>query len=248
MRLYGAIYSQLGVDYQFVLTGKREDYAIDKSFENWNNSDNPVLYFPTQKKFLAPTKLELRYPFIFPHWGGTNGLFCKGTTIGSYTTAIAEIKPVALENYADSYSNIDAVVKLNPKLDTLNINMKQSYSGYSASFYRAAFNFTSAEEQKNMIKQLVRFGTNSENIIESGVHNKEFENYSVNKPFILQATVKSTELMEQAGSKILIKLGEIIGQQVEMYQEKPRRMPILARIGKDHSIAFTGRICYQKCG
>ena len=226
VRLYGAIYAQLGVDYQFVLTGNREDYAIDKNFENWNNSDNPVLYFPAQKKFLAPTKIELRYPFIFPHWGGTNGLFCKGTTIGSYTTAIAEIKPVALENYADSYSNIDAVVKLNPKLDTLQISMKQSYSGYSASFYRAAFNFTSAEEQKNMIKELVRFGTNSENIIESGVHNKEFENYSANKPFILQATVKSTELMEQAGSKILIKLGEIIGQQVEMYQEKPRRMPM----------------------
>lgn len=226
VRLYGAIYSQLGIEYQFVLTGNREDYAIDKTFENWNNSDNPILYFPSQKRYLAPTRLEMRYPFIAPHWGATNGLFCKGTTIGNYTTAIAEIKPVTLENYADSYSNIDAIIKLNPKLDTLYITMKQLYSGYSASYYRAAFNFSSAEEQKNMIKQLVRFGTNSENIMESGVENKEFENYSINKPFVLRAVVKSTELMEQAGSKILIKLGDIIGQQVEMYQEKPRKLPM----------------------
>lgn len=226
VRLYGAIYSQLGVDYQFVLTGNREDYAIDKSFENWNNSENPVLYFPAQKKYLAPTRIEMRYPYITPHWGATNGLFCKGTTIGNYTTAIAEIKPVALESYADSYSNIDAVVKLNPTLDTLYFDMKQLYNGYSASFYRAAFNFSSAEDQKNMIKELVRFGTNSENIIESGVQNKEFENYSANKPFVLKATVKSTELLERAGNKILVKLGEVIGQQVEMYQEKPRRLPM----------------------
>ena len=226
MRLYGAIYSKLGVDMQYVLTGDRSDFSIDKQFENWNNCENSLLYFTSQKKFLAPTKAELRYPWIEPFWGNTHGLFCKGTTIGNFATAIAEIKPVTLEDYIHSSNDIDARVELNPTADTLLINIKQSYRGYSAGVYRAVFNFSSAEQQQRYLKEFVKFGTNSENIVSTKLENLDFESYSDNKPFVLNATVKASELIEKAGNKLLIKIGDLIGPQVEMYQEKPRQFPI----------------------
>ena len=37
---------------------------------------------------------------------------------------------------------------------------------------------------------------------------------------------KSKQVNEKAGNKILVKIGEIIGPQVEMYQEKPRQFPM----------------------
>jgi hypothetical protein len=43
---------------------------------------------------------------------------------------------------------------------------------------------------------------------------------------VVQANVKSSELLENAGNKILLKIGEIIGPQVEMYQEKARQFPM----------------------
>ena len=226
IRLYGAIYQTLGISYQFVLAGDRNEFTVDKAFENWNNPQNPLIYFINQKKFIAPTRADMRYPWIAPFWGGTNGLFCKATTIGSFTTAIAEVKPIPLEDYTQSANNIVATIKVDVSSDSLLIDIKQIYTGYSASVYRASFNFSSAEDQRLFIKELVKFGTNSENIISSKTENQDFESYSDNKPFILHASVKANELLEKAGNKLLVKIGDIIGPQVEMYQEKPRQFPM----------------------
>jgi hypothetical protein len=74
--------------------------------------------------------------------------------------------------------------------------------------------------------EIVKFGTKSENIVSSKRENDDFESYWQNKPFILTATVKASELVERAGNKTLVKIGDIIGPQVEMYQEKPRQFPM----------------------
>jgi hypothetical protein len=60
MRLYGAIFKQLNVGYQYVYVGDRNVSLIDRTFENWNNCDVPVLYFPGTGKFLAPSRPDFR--------------------------------------------------------------------------------------------------------------------------------------------------------------------------------------------
>jgi hypothetical protein len=247
LRLYGAIFSKLGITHEFVLCGSRNEYAIDKTFENWNNCDNQLIYFPKLKKFLAPTSIEWRFPWINPVWAGSNGLFCKGTTIGNFTTAIAEIRPVVLEDYTQSSNNIEASVRLNATADTLVISAKQLYRGYSSMYYKASFTFNSEEDQKLMIKELVKFGTQSENIVNSKVENKDFDSYHTNKPFILDATVNASELVEKAGNKVLVKIGEIIGTQVELYQDKPRRFQMDLQYPHilDRTIDFTIPDGYQ---
>lgn len=223
MRLYGAIFNKLGITHEFVMCGSREDYTVDKTFENWANCDNELIYFPTLKKYMAPTLLEMRYPFINPLWTNTMGIFCKGTTIGNFTTAIADIHTIAGEDFTKNSLNIEAKVKLNASLDTLVVSSRQLLSGYSAVNYRAMFNFSSEDYQKQMLKEMVKFGTNSEHVISSKILNREMENYQENKPFILDVVVNASELVERAGNKILVKIGEIIGPQAEMYQEKPRQ-------------------------
>lgn len=226
VRLYAAVFKSLGVDFQLVLTGDRSDFAIDKTFENWNNAENHLIYFPALKKFIAPTRLETRFPWIYYNWGGTNGLFCKGTTIGTFSTAIAEIKEVPLEDYKETVSNIEANVSINGSADTALIDIKQIHSGYEAAVFKASFTYGSDEDQKAFIKELVKFGTNSEHVLSTKLENTDFESYSENKPFILDASVAASELVERAGNKILVKIGDVIGPQVEMYQEKERKMPI----------------------
>ncbi|HZE85826.1 MAG TPA: DUF3857 domain-containing protein, partial [Puia sp.] len=106
LRLYGALFEKLGVEHQYVLTCDRSENAIDRSFENWNNTTDFLIYFPATKKFMAPTLLETRYPWINPYWGAHDALFCKGTTIGNFTTAIADVRVVPLEDYTQSYNKI----------------------------------------------------------------------------------------------------------------------------------------------
>ncbi|MDR3693514.1 DUF3857 domain-containing protein [Mucilaginibacter sp.] len=226
LRLYSLIFKTLDIKFQFVLTGNRSNYIIDKDFENWNNCENPLFYFPAENKFLAPTRPDYRYPWIFPAWGNTNGLFCKSTSLGSFSTAIAEIKDIPLEDYTKSFENIDTRLALNNTSDSLTIDARQTYAGYAAVNLRDAFNFSNDEQKGKIVKELTKSVSSSENIISSEILNPDFESAGTNAPLVLHTVTKSGELIESAGNKLLLKIGMAIGPQVEMYQEKPRQEPI----------------------
>lgn len=226
MKLYTALFQNLGVNFEYVLTSDREKFAIDKQFENWNNCDYPVLYFPAEDKFLAPTRPDYRYPWIVPTWGSTNGLFCKKASPNGFSTVTADIKPVPLEDYSKSFDDLDAHLELNATLDSLTIDEKQTFAGYAAIPYRDAFNYANEDQKKDVIKQMTKQYSSSENILSTEVLNQEFEDATPNKPVILHTKTKSGELIEQAGNKLLLKIGMAIGPQEEMYQEKPRQEPV----------------------
>jgi len=67
IRLYGAVFEKLGIDHQILLTCDRSECKIDKSFENWNNASDFLIY-SLLPKVMAPTLLETRYPWINPYW------------------------------------------------------------------------------------------------------------------------------------------------------------------------------------
>jgi hypothetical protein len=194
---------------------------VDRNFENWNNTKNFLLYFPTTKKFLAPTETEYRYPWFPPTWGATNGLYCVATTIGNFTTAVGDVKSIPMEDVQYSFSNMDMNLKFE-KDDAMLVAVKQIYGGYVAPNYRAAFAYSPAEEQDKILKEMVKLGTNSENILSHSFDNKEIDQADPYKPFVINASVKSTSLIERAGEKLIIKIGEVIGQQSEMYETKTR--------------------------
>jgi len=221
-KLYAGLFNAAQVNFQIVLTGDRTDYTIERNFENWNNGKNFIFFFPATKKFLAPTQEEYRYPWIPPTWASTNGLYCVGTTIGNFTTAVAEIKNIPMEDVSRNYINMDVSMKVN-KDESLTVDVKQIYGGYAAPNYKLPFVFLPAEQQDNVLKELIKFGTNSENILSHSFENREMEQKDPYKPFVINASVKSTNLIERAGEKLLLKIGEIIGEQVEMYDTKERK-------------------------
>lgn len=225
VKMYIGLLTLGNINFQLVLTGDRENYVIDRKFENWNNAANILLYFPSTKKFIAPTEMEYRYPWIPPSWAACNGIFCVTTTIGNFTTAIGEIRFIPLEDVAKSYVNMDVALSMS-KNDTITLNVKHIYGGYAASNYKLPFVFLPEDQQRNVLKEMIKFGTNSENILSNSFENKEMEQDDPYKPFIINATVKSANLTERAGEKIILKIGEIIGEQAEMYDTKPRATPV----------------------
>ena len=225
-KLFAAAFSILNIQYQIVLTGDRSDYILDKSFENWNNAKNFLFYFPDTKKFMAPTHIAFRYPWIPPTWAGTNGLFCIETSLGGFRSAYAEIKAIPLEDYQYSFSNMDIKASLTKEQDALDLELKHSFGGYTSINYRAPFVFYPPDDQKEFLKNIIRSGTNSEMIQKHSFENKELEQKDPYVPFVINATVKSTNLVEHAGNKILVKLGELIGEQAQMYDENERKTPV----------------------
>lgn len=226
VRLYALALNQLAIPYQMVLTGDRSTYSLDKEFENWNNADNIIIYLPDTKKYFAPTRPEYRYPWIAPEWGNQIGIHCKISKLGDKQTAVADVRNIDLMNYTETSHNMESRIRIFPAKDSVLVESKQIFTGYTSALYRAAFNFSSPEDQKTILKDMVKFGTNSETILSSKMDNTSFDEFGKNKPFVINASVKANELMEKAGNKILLKVGDVIGPQVEMYQEKPRVFPI----------------------
>jgi len=226
IRLYGAIFSKLGVDHQIVLTCDRNERSIDRSFENWNNAGNFLFYFPATKKFFAPTLPYMRYPWIDPSWAATDAVFCQSTTIGTYTTAIAVVKRVPLEDFSATFSRLDATIGFNSRLDSLQVDFTETDGGYLAVTSRPIFVRGDAEDRRKMLKAIARFVTNSEKLLSSDVENDKIEDCNDNKPFILKEDILTDAMLENAGKNILVKLGQIIGPQTEMYQEKPPQFPV----------------------
>jgi hypothetical protein len=111
-------------------------------------------------------------------------------------------------------------------MDTLLINSRQILKGYGASAYRPIYTFFPKDKQNEANIEIIKAVAKSSNISNIKIENSKLTDFADNKPLVIGADIKSTELVERAGNKILFKVGELIGPQAEMYQEKPRKLPI----------------------
>lgn len=226
VQLFSAVFDKLGIKYQLAIAGDRSGLPMDEDIEDWNRTDNVLFYFPETQKLIDPMAAAMRYPYIPAEYCGINGLFLKSTTIGDFTTATASFKEVPMEPFSEHAINMEADVSFDESLDTLIIHSRQILKGYGAVSYRPVYTFLTKDKQEEVNKEIIKsVGGNSDNISNIKIENSKLTDYFDNKPLIISGDIKSTELLEKAGNKILFKLGEIIGPQEEMYQEKPRQMP-----------------------
>jgi hypothetical protein len=225
-KVFLGVLERLGIDYQIVFPSKKDDYPLDQNFENYKLVQEMLFYFPGTGNFLEPANRGLRYPFITPAWAATTGLFLKGTTIGTFKTAIASFDSISIQPYDKSAINLEVKMQFNSTMDSMKLHTKQILFGYGAIAYRPAFTFLSDDKKEEFIKDIVTTIAKTDNVQNIKVQNTSMMDTYRNKPLIIEADITSGDVLDVAGKNILIKMGEVIGPQVEMYQEKPRQLPI----------------------
>jgi len=225
-RLTCAMLQAAEVKYEVVVAANREEYLIERAFENWNHAQNLVLYLPTVKQYIAPASYLFRYPFIPPSWAGTNGLYCVPVEVGEMKSAMAEVKAIPMMPATRSHHDLETELSFNKTGDTVFVNTRHIHSGYDAAYYKAQFIFLPPDEQKKFLKEMALNSGKTETIISHELKNKELEVTDEDKPFIVDLKLASVDLVESAGSKLLLKVGECIGPQVEMYNERERQFDI----------------------
>lgn len=232
LRLFVAMLEASNIKYQLVFPSVRSQLPLEEDLANWNRVEEVLVYFPGTGKYLDPAASAYRYPYFDPYWAGTRGLFIKGTQIGNMKTATGKFDDIAIEPVDASVHNMEVHAKLNASADSMILNSKQVLSGYAAMNYRPLWAFLPKDKQEEAVKEIVQSIAKSENITNIKCENTLLTDSWDNKPLAINATIHTAELMEKAGNKLLIKLGEFIGGQTEMYQEKTRRLP--AEVGYPH--------------
>jgi hypothetical protein len=99
-------------------------------------------------------------------------------------------------------------------------------TGYNATFIQPIFQLVPETETKSVISELLYLSGKDVDLYDFKLQNASLDSFYL-KPFIIQGQANtSSSFYDRAGSRYLFKIGEIIGEQVEMYQEEERKLPV----------------------
>lgn len=218
-RLFLGVFDKLKIQCQPVITCSRENIKFDGEFDSWAFLDDYVLYFPETKQFLAPYVFECRYPLIQPELTAQKGLFIEPFEVGDVKSALSSIGDIPAADYSYNLDNLDIEVVFNEDLATNQIHQKREFGGYNASYFTPYYDMMSTDQRVGMIEQITK-QTAPDAAIKKWTANPVPGGKSNN--FLVDVDFQSSHFMEKAGPRILFKVGELIGPQIEMYRDDQR--------------------------
>jgi hypothetical protein len=222
VRLYVAVLSKLGIAFEIAVGANKFEYPLDKDFENWYRPTEFLIYITSQKQYLMPTYTTSRFPNIPYQLRNTAVLTFQNIKVGNLTSATAKFRNIEREDAKFSQHATFANIQLDVAQLQNNVQMKNTFTGYSAYGIREAFVYSKKENIKEIVGELSYLINNPDELVEYSYKNEALDNYVENIPLEVNATIKNDVLLEKAGNDILFKIGDVIGPQEQMYQEKAR--------------------------
>lgn len=223
--LYVNVLREAGIEYQMVLTSDRSRSPFDPTFEAHNYLHTLLLYFPAVKKYLQPSEFSLGLGYPSPEYVGTHGLFIRNVDVGGVYGGVGTVKPIAAPPAEATRHDLDLHVRFNEDLTSTTVDVRNELRGYYARYMQVYYAYMNEEDRKKMVGEQLEYlveGAATENLT---AENGEAKLFGV-QPFVMRGTVTTPMFTVQAGNDVLLKAGELIGPQMEMYQEKPRKLPI----------------------
>ncbi|MCP4522077.1 MAG: DUF3857 domain-containing protein [Cytophagales bacterium] len=223
-KLYMGIFEQLKIKANIVLTSNRDEIKFDKDFEGFHQLQSYLIHFPNSDLYISPTDNFSRMQLI-PHNCTDNGavFIYAGNNDDAPSYEFKYIEALPAEATVDAL-NLKIEFDEND-ISTLNIDMKRELTGYYAKIYQPYFDFLGEKQLKEIKKSMVQYIGDDIEIANSSFENTGLNNLTVN-PLTVKATLSSTSHVEKAKDKYLFRIGDLIGAQAEMYQDKERKFPV----------------------
>ncbi|WP_046758710.1 DUF3857 domain-containing protein [Kordia jejudonensis] len=224
--LYTAVFNTLGIKSQLVITTDRTEIKFDKKFEANNFLRDFLIYIPKYKKYLSPTEVESRYGFPPANMTDNYGLFIKEVKVGDYKSAVGKIKYIKPIKADKTVDKMDFEVSFDvDDFTIINVDFKNELTGYYAMYLQAFANLFNEEQKTELMEEFGKRIHADAEIIKKDMQNASPDVFGI-KPLVFDVTVETDALVEKAGNKYLFKVGDLIGQQMQLYQEKKRVMPV----------------------
>ncbi|RVT71352.1 DUF3857 domain-containing protein [Flavobacterium sufflavum] len=225
LKLYKAVLKNFKIENHIVFTSSRYKIPFDVDFESYENLNDFLIYFPSIKKYLSPKEIEFRIP-LFPKYLGNNyGLFIKEKEFAGVSMAISEVNFIEIPGNDISHDYMDIIVDFTKDISNPFISSKLSFGGYSGLNMQPIKDFYPAEQYQTILKNIAENYTVKTEYKTLNASNDGIENIG-KKPFVLDLTFEGKDLIQMAGDKYLFSVGQIIGRQMEFYQENKRVLPV----------------------
>ena len=235
IKLYIALFEKFDVTHEMVLTSNRLLLKFDKDFEATNFLQEFLFYFPASKKYLSPSKFGTRFGFPPPYFMNNFGLFITGYDINGKRKAFSEVK--FIEGIPASLSSDEMLIEVNFNTKDLTKNtiaLERKLNGYYAMNLHPFMNLIQPNRINEVIDQyFVQNSDKNAKVLKREFINEDPSLFGV-KPFVVKFNISSEYFVEKTGDKYLFKLGDLIGPQMEMQQEKKRILPLEAEFNRSY--------------
>lgn len=222
-KLFANIFNSLHIQHEIVLTIEREKVRFDKDFQNWNNLDEFLIYFPKEDLFMEPAANAFRLGMISSLLTAQNGLFVRPVSVGDFTSAVGDIRYIKETSSDDNYDHIYVDVSLNDALDNATIQLERSFKGVSGGNFGYILESRDESQKEQLLKSLSGMDDFKPDFSNFEVLEKSKKPTASDAQFSYSCTLKTPSVLENAGNKILVQLGKLIGPQAELYQEEERQ-------------------------
>jgi hypothetical protein len=227
-QMFVQLYRKAGVPCELVLTCEKEYKRFDPDFDSWTYLKNMILFFPTVNKFVDPQATLYRLGQTSTDYLGQQGLFIKYVTIGDVVSASASVKTIPANQPEKTHDVENYTVSIAKDQASSTVEYHREMNGYAEQGMRGVYYIVDEAKRKEIMDDFVKgLATDGK------VSNMQVLNYDITKrentnlPLIIKANISTTHYIESAGDdKFLFKVGELIGQQMEMYQTTPRITPV----------------------
>lgn len=225
MRLYINFFAANNVECQVVYTTDRSKINFDPDFESWNYLDASLLYFPELDQYIDPSDITERYPLISTLYTLNSALFMEEVKVGKFKSATYTIKKIPAKDGSTNGETIEANCKFNKNMDSIDVNFTRSFLGQLGYQYRFIFNYVKKEDKKKQLEEMLKYCMPDGRVVSSDVQNVDFIK-DTEKPVVISGEVVGSSLLEKTGKDVIVKIGDLLGPQVELYQTKERKTPI----------------------
>ena len=237
LRLFIEMFNQQEIKHEIVITSNRFDLKFDENFESNNFLSEYLFYFPKVDEFISPEDLSSRLGYPDPETSESYGLFIKKINVGDFVSGVGKIKYIKGVEYTKNFDNILVDVTFDKEdLTTTLLDIDRSSGGYYIKWLQPHMHLL--KDKDEVLDEQIKFIKKDIEVLSKTVYNDDAKFFG-KEPLRVVAKGKSNSFVEKAGNNYLLKVGEFIGQQSEMYQEKERQQPMEAYYRKDYHRVIT---------
>ncbi len=236
--IYAQCFDYLDVDAEIVLTTDRYENYFDEDFEHHQVLENLMFYIPETKKYVVPDDYMYRYGIFPSEWSCQKGLFIRRVKVGDIQTGIGDVKYIEGLEAETTKDVMDVTFAFDDLTEPIAL-FKRELSGYSACYFQPYYKDLDSTAREELDESYVKFVDRNGELVDYTVEGVKEEDVYVN-PMVYEGKIRTTTLLEKAGTKYMFKIGESIGQQAEMYQEKERKYDV----EHDHNMIYERTISF----
>ncbi len=230
LRMFVTALEHYEIEHRLALTSDRFSEPLDPDFSLGSYLQEYLIHFPQHDKFIAPAYPFVRYGLIPRKLAPNKALFIETMELGGEKRGVAKIEEI--EALPCRYTQDSLFIKAgfsDETLSELDLKIEKVQTGYYAASSQPYYELLNKDKKEKLAQEMISAIDKDDDAEDVEVENGSAKYLGV-KPLVLSGKLTTSEFNIKAADKHLIEVGDLIGEQIELYgDDRERELDVVNR-------------------